>query len=1589
MKNIKKGKRAFKPEDKGEEKMKAKRLQLALCAAFAAVCTFFGVFGLCSRQVKAAETAKITIEYGVSARKDETNPGLLFKAVLDEYSESKTYGMLILPAEWLETYSFNNDYIQVLDKAAVAYAKKDCTPYQLADGKWRIALSLIEINPENYTREFIAIAYEKDGDTYAYSDYSVENNSRSIAFVAQMALENEPDTLTEKQRVALENFSSLKDKNGNAVPVTGKDYINYDRVLNNLGDITADVYGETTKFVPRSSVAAIKGSSVGGNAVYAMISKTAYSNITSITFDAKVTENYFKDGTARAERWGIDFITSPSDKTSAAGHNGVYVPAAELKKDAGVWYNYKYTVADGKLKVEYKKAGETTYANLVEKNFTAGKWYIDLEIAPNHNLNYDADVIMLDNFTIVADGNTYTDDFTSADSSLFNGYTGAGNGTVIDLDCKAEGNSELSFGSSHYSVTSTFETIKNVGTTINKSVPSLKTKTAYSNLTSIEFDITLDANFTAGWGALGVGNASKDIYAFASWNFMSKLTKGKTYHAVYTFNGLSVSATLTCEGETTVTIQKEIESLSGNYISFNEPVGETTNSSTDGGYTLENLTIKGVPEIPANANAINVADGTSVNGTVVNDGDLFDYETLVNNGTLVSALLSGGYAYIGGREFDSRLSSLQTSMLAMSGEFGYEITGNKQFALILNADLTAPEYLLINGESVSLYKGTTLVKTVSTSAAQLLTVAVTYGGRIMVKTDAKYQTLGNIAALNAFKLVALGGDGKVEFTTLCLKQHTPDGNIGRIETADLASYSPENGAKNLTVTEGAQITSENYALAVKATNAYNVLTKNAYEGITKIPFDAFVPSSSVQGRRIWIDFSTSATPTGEKYGYSGGGNPTFKGTDAWYSYKYEISGDKINAWYAPVGTDNWTNFMDNNSYAEGANYVCIVEESGSHVATNPPVHAYIDNFVITANGVDYFDNFDTQGTDGLFKIMKPAWAGYEKVADKSLVVTNTADYESLKNSAPVSVSVDYETVGLKANTVILNGTIDYIAKDKAFAVVIGKSADKAEFILVSGGKVSYCTYTDTLTVVKEIGDDTGVLNVKLTVSGKLAVNGVTIDGVVENICKLAISGLEGSGTLTVNSLTLTTKKYVEETTADDGIVVPSFAGEENIGIIAYGNPTVENWNSAANNPDGQTEEQWGLMKRLGFNKALALYEGRAPKEINALKTALTDYYKENVSTAGKKKALENIYAAIDGINARSKKDSAKAIELSEKYGIEYYAFNDLLYGFSVFEYETGKTIPVEDYDLFLNKVLSGNDYSSKAFKGYFLQDEPSLSNISYTYEAVKSFKKYSSAEPFVNLLPGGLKDFYNGKDKRYENYINYYFENIAPLTGFVSFDDYVLNDNGISVTHLVNLNMLAQKCKTGGYDLRTFIRASENSSNGHRAITCAEDLSFQIYANLAFGATDVSYFTYDGLVDKQTLTPTALALYAKKVNREILSFGKEYRSFKWSGVTYYDYGEQNEAFALLGSSGSVRGVSSIVSTGDALMGAFEKGENNAYIVMNYADPVSGGRTQTRIIFENATHAVVYKNGLRAVRKLNNGKLTLDLKAGEGTFIIAV
>lgn len=281
------------------------------------------------------------------------------------------------------------------------------------------------------------------------------------------------------------------------------------------------------------------------------------------------------------------------------------------------------------------------------------------------------------------------------------------------------------------------------------------------------------------------------------------------------------------------------------------------------------------------------------------------------------------------------------------------------------------------------------------------------------------------------------------------------------------------------------------------------------------------------------------------------------------------------------------------------------------------------------------------------------------------------------------------------------------------------------------------------------------------------------------------------------------------------------------------------------------------------------------------------------------------------------------------------------------------------------------------------------------YEAVVAYQKYSSSEPFVNLLPGEEENYYtsNAANQKYKNYIDYYFTNIAPLLGYVSFDQYPLKTDSVSTTHLANLALLANNCKNGGYDLRTFVYSSIDGSSEQRAIKTEQDLSFQVYSNLAFGATDITYFTYGGLVDRNTLQPTSLAACAEKVNNGVLAFGKEYRKYKWQGVKTVDVGATNKGFTILHnvvSDVSVDGLS-ITATQDALAGVFKDDDgNDAYIVMNYNDPSDLSTVGTvTMTFEGVSQVIVYSNGNKTVRDLTDGKLELDLKAGEGTFIIPV
>ncbi len=410
------------------------------------------------------------------------------------------------------------------------------------------------------------------------------------------------------------------------------------------------------------------------------------------------------------------------------------------------------------------------------------------------------------------------------------------------------------------------------------------------------------------------------------------------------------------------------------------------------------------------------------------------------------------------------------------------------------------------------------------------------------------------------------------------------------------------------------------------------------------------------------------------------------------------------------------------------------------------------------------------------------------------------------------------------------------------------------------------------------------------------------------------------------------------------------------------------------------------MSEAGFTKALALYEGR------------------------------NGGSTMEGMNEKANGDALQALEYAEKYGIDYYVLHAYFYNF--YRQDEATTYDEATYIELLESIFSGeNPYlDHAAFAGHFAADEPNLNGeLERVYEQVRLYneimQKYAEngGEAYVNLLP------YEGVNAnvrvKYEAYLAYYFEYIAPLLGYVSYDHYPLNYTGegdtwqnvISETHLLNLELMANLCKANGVELRTFVWArTADSSSGHRAVQSANDLRFQIYSNLAFGATEMSYFTYcsyyekgngsnSSLIDCQTGERADVYYWAQEVNNEVHALEDAYLNFTWDSVTVYDVGETSTQLSLLEKDVLLKeSISSVSSNADLLIGNFvgKKNGEDGFMVVNYTDPYGALDAATvTLTFKNATKVALYFGGEKSVVELVDGVCTLTLEAGAGAFIV--
>jgi hypothetical protein len=81
-------------------------------------------------------------------------------------------------------------------------------------------------------------------------------------------------------------------------------------------------------------------------------------------------------------------------------------------------------------------------------------------------------------------------------------------------------------------------------------------------------------------------------------------------------------------------------------------------------------------------------------------------------------------------------------------------------------------------------------------------------------------------------------------------------------------------------------------------------------------------------------------------------------------------------------------------------------------------------------------------------------------------------------------------------------------------------------------------------------------------------------------------------------------------------------------------------------------------------------------------------------------------------------------------------------------------------------------------------------------------------------------------------------------------------------------------------------------------------------------------------------------------------------------------------------------ILSVSASQDTLVGTFKDAfDNDAFMVVNFDDPAHNSTDTVTIDLKGTSKAVVYEKGVRTEVNAPKGKLTLNIEAGSGAFVI--
>ena len=134
--------------------------------------------------------------------------------------------------------------------------------------------------------------------------------------------------------------------------------------------------------------------------------------------------------------------------------------------------------------------------------------------------------------------------------------------------------------------------------------------------------------------------------------------------------------------------------------------------------------------------------------------------------------------------------------------------------------------------------------------------------------------------------------------------------------------------------------------------------------------------------------------------------------------------------------------------------------------------------------------------------------------------------------------------------------------------------------------------------------------------------------------------------------------------------------------------------------------------------------------------------------------------------------------------------------------------------------------------------------------------------------------------------------------------------------------------------------------------------------------------------------------HVKRANLRAIALGKYYLPYEWVGAktyvgTKYTDCHNQEAFDLCKHKqiDKFALLKDFTSTADSIVSEFDKDGKKAYMAINYTEPTYNIDNTLEFAFDGAKTATVIIEGEPSEVALEGGKLTVNLKAGEGVFVI--